>query len=83
MAYTTALAPYFTGPGTTTDGSGMVYEDITVTGAGDTTGTYVCKFLKQPQRVLGPFTYTISSQTVTLSSASLTGVTSARIIGWM
>ena len=80
MAYTTALAPYQPGPGM--DENGMIYEDITVVGAGDTTGTYVTKFVKQPQRVLGPFVYSFSGQTVTLSSASLTGTESARIIGF-
>jgi hypothetical protein len=60
----------------------MIYEDILVTGAGDTTGTYTTKFVKQPQRVLGPFTYSISGQVVTLGSASLTGTESARIIGY-
>ncbi len=64
------------------DENGMIYEDITVTGSGDTTGTYVTKFVKQPQRVLGPFTYSFSGQTVTLGSASLTGTESARIIGF-
>ncbi len=83
MAYTTALAPYQPGPGTNDDGSGMIYEDITVTGAGDTTGTYTTNFVKQPQRVLGgPFTYSVSGQVVTLSSAALTGVALARIIGF-
>jgi hypothetical protein len=82
MAYTTALAALQPGPGCNNDGLGMLFEDITVTGSGDTTGTYVTNFVKQPQRVLGPFTYSISGQTVTLSSASLTGVTTARIEGF-
>lgn len=80
MAYTTALASFQPGP--SPDNNGMIYEDITVTGSGDTTGTYTTKFVKQPQRVLGPFTYTISGQVVTLGSASLTGTESARIIGY-
>ncbi len=80
MAYTTASAPYQIAPGM--DNGGMIYEDITVTGSGDTTGTFVCKYVVQPQRVLGPFTYTISGRTVTLGSASLTGVETARIIGF-
>ncbi len=82
MAYTTALAAYQNGAGANNDGSGMVFEDITVLGAGDTTGTYVTKFVKQPLRVLGAFTYSISGQTVTLGSASLTGTEVARIIGF-
>ena len=82
MAYTTALAAYQPGPGTNNDGQGMLYEDITVIGSGDTTGTYTTQFVKQPQRVLGAFTYTISGQVVTLGSASLTGVEVARIIGF-
>jgi hypothetical protein len=82
MAYTTALASFQPGPGTNNDGLGMLYEDITVVGAGDTTGTYVTNFVKTPIRVLGPFTYSISGQTVTLGSASLTGTELARIIGF-
>lgn len=80
MAYTTSLAFGQTGP--SPDGNGMVYEDVTVLGAGDTTGTYTTKFVKQPQRVLGPFTYSISGQVVTLGSASLTGTETARVIGF-
>ena len=80
MAYTTSLAAGQIGP--SPDGNGMLYEDVTVLGAGDTTGTYVCKFIKQPQRVLGPFTYSFSGQTVTLGSASLTGTETARVIGY-
>lgn len=80
MAYTTALASGQTGP--SPDGNGMVYEDITVTGAGDTSGTWTTKFVKQPLRVLGPFIYSISGQVVTLSGASLTGTQMARVIGY-
>lgn len=80
MAYTTALAPFQTGP--VPGPVGMVTEDITVTGAGDTTGTYTTKFVKQPLYVLGAFTYSISGQVVTLGSASLTGVMGARIVGY-
>jgi len=82
MAYTTAAAPYQIGPGSNDNSSGMIFEDITVTGAGDTTGTYTTKYVKQPVYVLGPFTYSISGQVVTLGSASLTGVEAARIIGF-
>jgi hypothetical protein len=82
MAYATALAPYQPGPGTTNDGIGTVYEDVQVTGSGDTTGTWTTQFVKQPLRVLGPFTYSISGQVVTLGSASLTGVEIARVIGF-
>lgn len=82
MAYTTSLAAYQIGPGINNDSSGMIYEDVTVVGAGDTTGTYTTKFVKQPQRVLGPFTYSISGQVVTLGSASLTGTETARVIGF-
>lgn len=81
MAYTTAAAP--DQPGPSPDNWGMIHEDITVTGAGDTTGTYVTQFVKQPLYVIGgPFTYSISGQTVTLSSAALTGVAAVRIIGF-
>ena len=82
MSYTTALAAYQPGPGTNDDGSGMLYEDVLVTGAGDTSGTYVTNFVKQPLRVLGPFVYSISGQTVTLSGAALTGTQIARVIGF-
>ena len=80
MSYVTALASFQPGP--SPDGNGMIYEDVLITGSGDTSGTYVTKFVKQPQRVLGPFTYTISGQTVTLGSAALTGTELARIIGF-
>ena len=82
MAYTTALAPYQVGPGANNGSMGMIFEDITVTGAGDTTGTYTTKFVKQPQYVIGSFTYTISGQVVTLGSAALTGVEAARVVGF-
>ena len=64
------------------DGSGMVFEDVAVLGAGDTTGTYTAQFVKQPQFVRGPFTYSISGQAVTLGSASLTGTETAQIVGY-
>lgn len=82
MAYTTALASYQPGPGTNDDGLGMIYEDVTVTGSGDTTGTYVTKFVKQPQRALGPFVVAFSGQTATISGPSLTGSQTLRIIGF-
>ena len=83
MAYTTALAPYQPGAGTNDDSSGMIYEDVTVTGSGDTTGTYVTSFVKQPQRALGGFfVVTFSGQTATITSASLTGAQTLRIIGF-
>lgn len=81
MAYTTALAPFQVGP--IPGPEGMVTEDITVTGSGDTTGTYTTKFVKQPLYVIGgTFTYSISGQVVTLGSASLTGVAGVRIVGY-
>jgi len=82
MAYTTALAAYQPGPGCDTGGMGMLFEDVLVTGSGDTTGTYTTQFIKQPQRVLWLGTYSISGQVVTLSSASLTGTAIARVIGF-
>ena len=52
------------------DESGFVKEPLTVTGAAsavDDTGTYTT-IMKQPQRVEGgPFGYSISGQTVTLT----------------
>ncbi len=82
MSYTTALAPYQKGPGINNDNSGMIFEDVLVTGAGDTSGSYVSNFVKQPVYVLGPFVYSISGQTVSLSGAALTGTQIARVIGF-
>jgi len=82
MSYTTALASYQPGPGQNNDGSGMIYEDVTVTGSGDTSGSYVTKFVKQPIRALGPFVVTFSGQTASISGASLTGSETLRIIGF-
>ena len=70
--------PYSNGP----DDSGLVFEDVTVTGTGGTTGSYTTQ-MKQPQRVLGDFAYSISGQVVTLSSAAFTGVRMARILGFV
>lgn len=79
MAYTTALAAgQF---GSSPQENGLLFEDITVVGSADTTGTYTAQ-MKSPQYVLGGFTYTISGQVVTLSSASLTGTALARVIGY-
>ena len=82
MSYTTALAAYQPGPGTDSNGMGMLFEDVSVTGAGDTSGTYVCQFIKQPQRALGPFVVTFSGQTATISGPSLTGTETLRILGF-
>lgn len=83
MSYTTSLAPLQPGPGQNNDGSGMIYEDVKVVGAGDTSGTWTTQFVKQPQRILGPFTLTsISGQVVTIGSASLTGTEYMRVIGF-
>jgi hypothetical protein len=61
----------------------MIYEDVKVVGAGDTAGTWVTQFVKQPQRITGPFTLTsISGQTVTIGSSSLTGTEYLRVIGF-
>lgn len=65
------------------DDSGLVAEDVTVTGTGGTTGTYTTSFVKQPQRVIGPFTYSFSGQVVTLGSAAFTGTETARILGYV
>lgn len=80
MAYTTSLATGQAGP--SPEGTGLCYEDVTVVGAGDTTGTWTTLYIKQPLRVVGPFTYSISGQVVTLGSASLAGTETARIIGY-
>jgi hypothetical protein len=60
----------------------MIYEDVSILGAGDTTGTYTTSFVKQPIRALGPFIVTFSGQVATISSASLTGTEYLRIIGF-
>lgn len=78
MAYTfTTLSK-----GPRPDGSGLVFEDVSVLGAGDTTGTYTAQFVKQPQFVRGPFTYSISGTSVTLGSAALTGTETVQIVGY-
>jgi hypothetical protein len=82
MSYTTALSSFQPGPGTNNDGSGMIYEDVSITGSGDTSGTYVTNFVKSPQRALGPFVVTFSGQTATISGAALTGTETLRIIGF-
>lgn len=82
MSYTTALATYQPGPGMNDDGSGLIFEDVLITGAGDTSGSYVTKFVKQPVRALGPFVVTFSGQTASISGASLTGTETLRIMGW-
>jgi hypothetical protein len=80
MAYTTSLATGQVGP--SPDGTGLIYEDVTVLGAGDTTGTWTTLFIKQPLRVIWLGTYSISGQTVTIASASLTGTATARVLGY-
>lgn len=68
--------------GPSPDDSGLIFEDVQVVGTGGTTGTYTTNFVKQPQRVLGPFTYSFSGQVVTLGSAAFTGTEMARILGY-
>jgi hypothetical protein len=68
--------------GPSPDDSGLIYEDVQVVGTGGTSGTYVTNFVRQPQRVLGPFTYSFSGQTVTLGSAAFTGTEMVRIFGY-
>lgn len=64
------------------DDSGFIFEDVQVVGTGGTTGNYTTQFVKQPQRVLGPFTYSFNGQVVTLGSAAFTGTEMARIFGY-
>lgn len=83
MSYTTSAAPYQIGPGMNNDSIGMIFEDVKVVGSGDTSGTWATLYVKQPQRIEGPFTLTsISGQVVTIGSASLTGTEYMRIIGF-
>jgi hypothetical protein len=74
------LATPFGGP--FPDDSGLVAEDVQVVGTGGTSGTYTTQFVKQPQRVIGPFSYSFSGQVVTLTSAAFTGTEAARILGF-
>jgi len=75
-----ALATPLGGP--SPDDSGLIFEDVLVTGTAGTTGAYTTKFVKQPQRVLWAGEYSISGQVVTLTSAAFTGVSMARIFGY-
>ena len=68
--------------GPSPDDSGLIFEDVTVVGTGGTSGTYTTSFVKQPQRVLGGFSYSFSGQVVTLTNAAFTGTQSARIFGY-
>lgn len=74
----TLATPYSNGP----DDSGLVFEDVQVVGTGGTSGSYTSQ-MKQPQRVLGGFSYSISGQVVTLTSAAFTGTQMARILGFV
>lgn len=69
------------------DGSGLVKEELTVTGStsvANDTGTYTTQ-MKQPLRVEGgPFTYSISGQVVTLTDEAGigSGVAGATVYGY-
>lgn len=67
--------------GTSPDETGMVLEDVQVVGTAGTSGTYTTQ-MKQPLRVIGGFSYSISGQVVTLTSAAFTGTMAARILGY-
>lgn len=69
-------------PGPNPDDSGMINEDVKVVGTGGTTGTYTTQFVKQPQRIRGPFQSSISGQVVTLTSGAFTGTEYATIVGY-
>lgn len=86
MASTLTIALAAGQAGTVPDGSGLVKEELTVTGsssvAGDT-GTYQ-SVMKQPLRVEGgPFTYAISGQTITFTDKAGigSGVAGASVYG--
>jgi hypothetical protein len=68
--------------GSNPDDQGMINEDVKVVGTGGTSGTYTTKYVKQPQRVRGPFSSSISGQVVTLTSAAFTGTEYATIVGY-
>ena len=73
--------------GSVPDDSGLVKEELTVTGSASVandTGTYTTQ-MKQPLRVEGgPFTYAISGQTVTLTDRAGigSGVAGASVYGY-
>ena len=69
-------------PGPMPDMQGMISEVVQVVGTAGTSGTYVTNFVKQPQFVKGPFSYSFSGQTATLTSAAFTGTEAAQIVGF-
>ena len=75
-----SLMPYQ--PGSSPDNNGMIHEDVLVVGTGGTTGDYTTRYVKQPQFVRGPFTYSFSGQVATLGSGAMTGNESAQIVGF-
>ena len=81
--YTTALAAGQLGPSPADNG--RIFEDALITGGagGSTAGSYTTEFVKRPEKVLGPFSYSISGQAVALAGPTLAqGATEiARIIG--
>ena len=74
------LMPYQPGP--IPDMQGMISETVKVVGTGGTSGVYTSQFVKQPQFVRGPFSYSINGQAVTLTSTAFTGTESAQIVGF-
>lgn len=74
------LMPYQPGP--MPDMQGMISETVKVVGTAGTSGTYTSQFVKQPQFVRGPFSYSFSGQVATLTSAAFTGTESAEIVGF-
>ena len=69
-------------PGPNPDDSGMINEDVKVVGTGGTSGLYTTKFVKQPVRGRGPFTFSFSGQVATMTSAAFTGTEYATIVGY-
>lgn len=67
--------------------NGLIGEDVTVTGAAsanDDTGTYTTKYVKQPLRFMGPFSYSFSGQVMTLTDKQGIGSTvqAGTIVGY-
>ena len=87
MGATLTIALASSQTGTVPDESGLVKEELTVTGASSVvndTGTYT-SIMKQPLRVQGgPFTYSISGQVITLTDRAGigSGVAGATVYGY-
>lgn len=67
--------------------NGLIAEDVTITGAAsanDDTGTYTTKYVRQPLRFIGAFSYSFSGQVMTLTDKQGIGTTvqSGTVVGY-